>query len=121
MRFLLLLLAVAAPALAQITNGRPFRIQFDYPLLNFDSNITFRAYQSTSLALEVKSWDVTESGWTPSTNGDVITFTSADAHPFWLPVSFLCISASNEWGEVFSNARLVAPPQQGSGTRLLRD
>lgn len=118
MRFLLLLL-LGVSALAQ--SNKQFHLVFDYPVDPLmATNVDFRAHASQSLSINLTNWTVVESQWVrESTNAQIITFVSADFVAASPPMQFFVVSASNEWGLVFSDVLATAPPAR-TGTLRLR-
>ena len=119
MKWLALLLA-ALSAGAAFTN-RTFTLAFDYDA-SYASNVTFRVYSSTNAALPLANWNTID---TQSFSNMLLTNITGTAElqftnrvPAMLPFTLFAVSASNEWGEVFSDPLLTSPPAVGAKLRL---
>lgn len=92
--------------------GPPFQISFDYPTNDYSTNITFRVHRSTDVTKTLETWEVVPVVWSvESTNADLFRVTSDKVIGATPPVTFFAISASNEWGWVFSEVVRTAPPR----------
>lgn len=112
MKLIVLIALVCASALAQessFTNGRPFRVWFEH-VPQDAPHTAYYVHQSTNISLPVEQWQEFSTGWF-LTNSTPPAMVSSNVFPTHLPMTFYTVSASNEWGRVFSEPFTSAPPR----------
>ena len=109
----LLLLLSALPLCAQFTNNRPFHLLFD---TDNGTNTTLRVHSTQDAAQPLEQWAVVAQLMAVgvSTNYSVPVIASP-------PRQFFAVSASNEWGIVFSEVVVTEPPRSPRALRLVKD
>lgn len=114
----LIILALALPCAAQGFSNKLFWLYFDYPAGEL-TNTVFRAHASTDIAVSVTNWTAVGSDWiTDGVTNDLATLISSNKVLATAPVQFFAVSASNEWGIVFSDVLATRPPRQNVQLRL---
>lgn len=98
-------------------------LAFDYPMIPEDkfTNTVFRLHASTNIAQAVTNWSVVPMTWIVDTsNPSLYTLSTSNKVPAIGPLQFFSVSASNEFGMVFSDPLSLTAPRQGRNLRVPR-
>lgn len=121
MKKVLLLLLFPLLLSAQTVTTKLFTLRFDYPVQEGEqlTNTTFRVLSSTNIGMPLEGWTVVNSDWTiDRSNATEIVFVSSNKVLAVAPMQFFAVSASNEWGAIFSEVLASGPPRQGRKLNL---